>query len=451
MNWPAYPEYKYSGIDWLGQVPGHWSMSKLGYESWVRARLGWKGLKADEYIEDGIAFLSTPNIRKREIDFENVDRITDERFLESPEIILRVGDVLLAKDGSTLGSANLVRHLPEPTTVNGSIAVLTPGQAFDSGYLFHLVLSSLIQSRIQMLKGGMGVPHLFQDDIRRFDVPIPPLEEQVLISSFLDLETAKIDALIDKQNQLITTLREDRTATITHAVTKGLNPNAEMKDSGVKSLGQIPEDWQSVPLKRLIVKIDQGVSPQAYAELADAESWGVLKSGCVNGGVFADRQHKKLPDEFEFDPKIIVREGDLLVCRASGSPSLVGSAAIVRVLRYQLILSDKIFRIVPDAATSSRYLEWVMNSRVYRQYVLGAISGAEGLANNLPSSELRAFVFPAPPATVQLQISEYLDSECARVDALIAKATEVIDTLREYRSALTTAAVTGIIDVREAA
>lgn len=296
-----------------------------------------------------------------------------------------------------------------------------------------------------------GLANLNSTIIGQALITVPPLGEQDSILSFLDRETAKIDALIDKQDQLMATLREDRTATVTHAVTKGLQPDAEMKDSGVEWLGQIPEDWRSVPLKRLIVKIEQGVSPQAYAELADSESWGVLKSGCVNGGVFADVQHKKLPKDFEFDPKIIVRKGDLLVCRASGSPSLVGSTAIVKDLRYQLILSDKIFRIVPDSANSSRYLEWVMNSRVYRQQVLGAISGAEGLANNLPSSELRGFLFPNPPLTEQLQIAEHLDDVCAQIDALIAKSNKVIASLGEYRSALITAAVTGKIDVRETA
>lgn len=200
-------------------------------------------------------------------------------------------------------------------------------------------------------------------------------------------------------------------------------------------------------MKRLVARVDQGVSPQAYAELAD-DGWGVLKSGCVNGGVFRDTEHKKLPFDFVIDGGIAVRPGDLLVCRASGSPNLVGSAAIVRTLRYQLILSDKTFRIVVNQHCDASYLEWAMNARPYREQVHGAISGAEGLASNLPLSALRSFLFVVPPLTEQEEIVAYLNNRCAKVDALIAKSTEMIDMLRGYRAALITDAVTGKIDVR---
>ena len=136
MSFPRYPKYKDSGVAWLGEVPEHWEISRLGFESWVRARLGWKGLKAEEYVDDGYAFLSTPNIKDRDIDFENVNFITQERYDESPEIKLNEGDVLLAKDGSTLGTVNVVRKLPRPTTVNSSIAVITPHERLTGVYLY---------------------------------------------------------------------------------------------------------------------------------------------------------------------------------------------------------------------------------------------------------------------------------------------------------------------------
>jgi type I restriction enzyme S subunit len=131
-------------VEWLGEVPEHWETSRLGFESWVRARLGWKGLKAEEYVDDGFAFLSTPNIKGTEIDFENVNFIGQHRFDESPEIKLREGDVLLAKDGSTLGTVNIVRALPRPTTVNSSIAVITPNARLSGVFLYYLFESSYI-------------------------------------------------------------------------------------------------------------------------------------------------------------------------------------------------------------------------------------------------------------------------------------------------------------------
>nr|WP_243687775.1 restriction endonuclease subunit S [Methanobacterium formicicum] len=117
---------KDSGVEWIGEIPESWEIGRMGADCTVKARLGWRGLKASEYVNEGYIFLSTPNIKNNEIDFENVNYITPERYFESPEIMLDVGDVLLAKDGSTLGISNVVRYLPVPATVNSSIAVIKP-------------------------------------------------------------------------------------------------------------------------------------------------------------------------------------------------------------------------------------------------------------------------------------------------------------------------------------
>jgi type I restriction enzyme S subunit len=165
-----YAAYQASGHEWIGAIPQHWAKARLGDVTTVKARLGWKGLKAEEYVENGYAFLATPNLKGRHIDFENVNYITEERYEESPEIMLQEGDVLVAKDGSTLGISNIVRTLPRPATVNGSIAVIRPKAGIDSVFLYYFFQSHLTQSTIQRLKDGMGVPHLFQADLRKFSV-----------------------------------------------------------------------------------------------------------------------------------------------------------------------------------------------------------------------------------------------------------------------------------------
>jgi type I restriction enzyme S subunit len=211
---------KDSGVDWLGQIPAHWEVFKLGALCSVKARLGWKGLKASEYVDEGYIFLATPNIKGEKIDFENVNYITAGRYFESPEIMLEVGDVLIAKDGSTLGITNVIRQLPAPATVNSSIAVIRPKpRTFDSVYLYYFLASEFTQSVIQQMKDGMGVPHLFQADLRKFIVLTPSLEEQQLIANYLDKETAKIDRLISKVQDGVEKLKEYRTALISAAVT----------------------------------------------------------------------------------------------------------------------------------------------------------------------------------------------------------------------------------------
>lgn len=363
------------------------------------------------------------------------------------------GDVLMAKVTPCFenGKAALMQSLSRKHGFGSTeITTLRAREGLDPAFLHYLVRSDHFrQASIASMTGAGGLKRVPDEHIRSFETLVPPETEQREITNFLDRETAKIDSLIDKQEQLIATLREDRAATITQAITKGLDQSVEMHRTGIAVMDAIPSHWSVRKLKHLVERFEQGVSPQASAELA-TEGWGVLKSGCVNGGVFRDIEHKKLPRDFEFDGRLAVAVGDLLVCRASGSSNLVGSAAIVQEIRYQLILSDKIFRLTPSGGSLLGYLEWAMNARPYREQVLGAISGAEGLANNLPLSSLRNFWFAVPPIAEQQEIARFLGERCTKIDLLIAKSTAMIETLREYRSALITNAVTGKIDVREA-
>lgn len=207
------------GVEWISEIPKHWNKSSLGFECSVKARLGWKGLKAEEYVDDGYIFLATPNLKGAEIDFENVNYITRERYDESPEIMLEVGDVLVTKDGSTTGTANVVRALPAPATVNSSIAVLRTRGRMDSLYLYYFFVSTYIQNVIKRMQGGMGVPHLFQADLRKFDVVVPPVEEQREIVAYIESKLPKFDLLMEKAYQEVGLLIERRTALISAAVT----------------------------------------------------------------------------------------------------------------------------------------------------------------------------------------------------------------------------------------
>jgi len=177
-------------------------------------------LKSDEYVDDGYVFLSTPNIKNKDIDFENVNYITKERYEESPEIMLEEGNVLLVKDGSTLGITNIVRSLPRPSTVNSSIGVLKiKSKDISPDFLYWYLSGHYIQNIIQRIKGGMGVPHLFQSDIKKFFVLLPSRDEQEIISKFVNKETSKLDLITEKHHERIRLLKEYRQSFISSAVT----------------------------------------------------------------------------------------------------------------------------------------------------------------------------------------------------------------------------------------
>ena len=198
-------EMKDSGVEWLGKIPKNWNVTRIGYESWIRARLGWKGLKAEEYVLDGHPFLSAYNIIQNKISWDQLNYITDERYFESPEIMLKKGDIVLVKDGAGIGKCAKIDNLPHGTaTTNGSLAVITPTFGkLDYNYLYFYLQSAMFQNYILRIMNGMGVPHLSQEELRKIKIPFPPIDEQIEIAKYLEKKQSDIDmAILEKIKQL---------------------------------------------------------------------------------------------------------------------------------------------------------------------------------------------------------------------------------------------------------
>lgn len=439
----SYPEYRDTGVEWLTTVPKHWANSTLGFDCSVKARLGWKGLKAEEYVDSGYIFLATPNIKGEEIDFDDVNYITKERYDESPEIMLEEGDVLVTKDGSTTGTTALVRRLPAPATVNSSIAVLRSFGRLDSSYMFYFFTSEYTQNVITRMRGGMGVPHLFQADLRKFFVVAPPLEEQTQIAKFLDYETAKIDALIDKQQQLIALLKEKRQAVISHAVTKGLNPDAPMKDSGVEWLGEVPAHWTTVCLK-YFSRVQGGYAFKS--ELFGQVGIPVVRIGDIGrAGQVAVKGCKRVSQDsavglgaFEVSP------GDILMAMTGAT---IGKAGRVPEGEPAL-LNQRVgaFRL-KGSALEHEFLWHVLATDAYQEHVWLTADG--GAQPNISDTGMLNYRVVLPPIDEQKEVVEFLESRLPKLDALDAAAVAQIELLQERRTALISAAVTGKIDVRD--
>jgi type I restriction enzyme S subunit len=194
---------KDSGIEWIGEIPSEWESVKLKYCTYIRARLGWKGLKADEYVDEGYPLLSAFNIINNKLDFSDVNYINQFRYDESPEIKLSIDDILLVKDGAGIGKCAIVEELPIPSTPNGSLAVVTITNHLYPKFLYYYFLSKMFQKYIDRIKDGMGVPHLFQSDLREIEIVISSLDEQREIVTYLDQKCAEIDTLIEKKTSLL--------------------------------------------------------------------------------------------------------------------------------------------------------------------------------------------------------------------------------------------------------
>lgn len=213
-------EMKDSGIDGARITPSHWKTTRLCYECYIRARLGWRGLKADEYVEEGYAFISAFNIQNGKLVWTPLNYITKERFDESPEIKLHTGDVLIVKDGAGVGKCARVDELPMGGTApNSSIAVITPSENQDYRYVCYYLQSSVFNNFVLLLYNGMGVPHLTQEIMSKIKILVPPLKEQMEISDYLDTKCAEIDTIVEIKKAQLATLDEYKKSLIFEYVT----------------------------------------------------------------------------------------------------------------------------------------------------------------------------------------------------------------------------------------
>ncbi len=209
-----------SGIEWIDSIPNHWKIKRLIFSAYIRARLGWKGLKADEYTSEGHPFLSAVNIQNDKLVWEDLNFINDNRYDESPEIKLELGDLLLVKDGAGIGKCAVVDQLPYGTaTTNSSLGVITPYPELNSMYLYYFFESAIFQNYISRIKNGMGVPHLTQGNLKNIMVVIPPYCEQEAIVAYLDKKCSNLDSIILKKQALIDKLAEYKKSLIYEVVT----------------------------------------------------------------------------------------------------------------------------------------------------------------------------------------------------------------------------------------
>lgn len=213
-------EMKDSGDRWIGLFPSSWTTRRLNFSSWIRARLGWKGLKASEYVDNGYPFLSAFNIVNDKIKWENLNFINKYRYDESPEIKLSVGDILLVKDGAGIGKCARIDELPcGESTANGSLAVITANYFVDYRYLYYFMISKSFKDHTELLINGMGVPHFTQGEMKKIVIPIPPKSEQQAIVAYLDKQMQRFDSAITNCQRQIALLQERKQIIINEVVT----------------------------------------------------------------------------------------------------------------------------------------------------------------------------------------------------------------------------------------
>jgi type I restriction enzyme S subunit len=392
-----------------------WIRTRVDRVATVNARIGWKALTASEYQPEGYVFLSTPNIKSSIIDFENVNYITAYRYEESPELKLMTGDVLLVKDGMTLGITNVVRQLPRPATVNGSIAVLRPFPlTIEPRFLRYSLAGSVTQGLIQELKDGMDILHLFQRDIKKLPIDLPPLDEQQRIADFLDVEAARIDQLVRLRE-----LQVDRLAEALRSEAGRINPN-----------------WQMLPLRRIVDSVQTGTTPAEILLPADPDNVPWYTPTALGGNLDLDEAEKSVSkDDFAAVPRF-----------PAGSILIVGigeSLGKVADLNHAATGNQQLTAIKISNSVDRRFVLWRLFAaqeeiRAWAQYSRVRI---------LNNEVLKSFRIPVPERKEQVDIRQGLDQRLIEFIEFRDAAARFSQLASERRQTLITAAVTGEITI----
>jgi type I restriction enzyme S subunit len=422
-KYKTYPEYKDSGVEWLGKIPEDWSVKKLKFICNVET--GSKN--TEDSIDDGLYpfFVRSQTIEK--INSVGADC----------EAVLTAGD--------GVGVGKVFHYYNGKFDFHQRVYMLSQFSQVLGRFVYYYLSNNFYKVALEG-NAKSTVDSLRMPQFLNFEFSLPCIDVQEKIVSFLDHETAKIDLLINKQKKLIELLKEKRQAVISHAVTKGLNPNVPMRDSGIEWLGEIPEGWSSSKVKYLTLLVNRGMSPD-YSE--EETELPIINQASLGWNYF-DRSKFKYhnPNSALYRERWVTDTGDILI--NSTGTGTVGRAAIVTNREKNIFFDSHITRIRLDINKCHyNFIYYQFVSKEFQnQMILFMVSGSTNQIE-LSRNDLREYQLFCPPLTEQIQISDFLDNETAKIDLLIDKTNKAIELAQERRAALISAAVTGKIDVRD--
>ena len=441
MSLPRYPEYKDSGVEWLGTVPAHWDAWKIRHAFGKVGSGTTPPSDASEwYLGGTIPWVTTGELRETVVK-ETAKYITQAAVEKFSALRLHPkGSLAIAMYGATIGRLGI---LGVDATTNQACCVLSSPQELTVRFVFYWLLG-FKQQIIDLYASGGGQPNISQETISSLRIPAPNMEEQAAIATFLDHETGKIDALIAEQEKLIALLAEKRQATISHAVTKGLNPDVPMKDSGVAWLGEVPAHW-AVKKMKWVAEMESGHTPDkkvpAYWDEGDIPWVSLNDTGFLKDNDYiSETAYNVTQQGIEnssarlLPPRVVVFSRD----------ATIGRCAIT----------------TRPMAVSQHFIAWVCGDSIVPEYLLLRLRSMTQELDRLTSGatlktigmpDVRTLVTPVPPLEEQRAIIDFISSASEKLDALSAEAQCAAELLKERRVALISAAVTGKIDVRKAA
>ena len=422
IGFKKYTILKNSGILWVGDIPDHWEVKK--FKHFYASSMGNTILKEDLSDEATIPVYSAT---------EYVEILG---YIDNPNVLLHREDFIIPARGNSIGHVKLVEDKCTCTQTTIYARRRYPGRINSSFvYWYQIGLRKKLYEY-----NNTAIPQLTVRQVKDNPILVPSMDEQRMISTFLDQETARIDALIQKKERMIELLKEKRIALITQAVTKGLDPNVPMKESGIEWLGEVPEHWEVKKLKYLGKSlIGLTYSPE---EIVFEDGTLVLRASNIQNSTLSLGRDDDVSVVTKIPNELMVVEDDILICSRNGSKALIGKAAIIGSdVNATFGAFMTVFR-----SRFNRFIIWVLHSSMFSSLCSGYVTST---INQLTQDDLNNIAIPLPPDNELKEITKHLEKESYFIDKLIIKADRSISLLREYRASLIYHAVTGKIDLRD--
>jgi type I restriction enzyme, S subunit len=434
----SYPSYRDSGVEWIGKIPGHWNKKRLKHL--VLYKNGYSFSSDDFSFEGQVAVIRIGDINDK-IDFDKCIKLPMSFLEKFSGFIVKKNDVLVALTGATIGKSCKYNY-DKPSLLNQRVCLLKNNNELLDQYLYYYVKSEIFIIYILYNCYGGGQDNIGREEILNMIITHPPLPEQKQIANFLDYKTELIDILIDKTKKKIELLKEKRTALINHCATKGLNPDVEMKDSGIEWIGKIPKHWGLSKLKFKINGIKDGTHG-SFKRIDDG--FPLLSSKNVHyDGIRINENESHISHE---DHLGIIRngypaKGDILI-------TIVGTIgrSCVYELNKPLSFQRSVCFLRPNESLNPYFLHYCSISNFFliqlENYINKSAQGGVYLGN------LKEIIIPSISLEEEHEIVNFLDEQTQKIDNIIEKENNRIELLKEYRKSLISEVVTGKIDVRD--
>ena len=432
-----YPEYKASGIDWLGGVPAHWDMWRL--KNWVSVN------------EEVLPETTDPSYEFNYIEIGAVSsgRLLGEptkiRFANAPSRarrVVRAGDTIISTVRTYLKAVWFAGEGEDDLICSTGFAVLTPRNGTSPKFVSYLAQSDFFTERVTAESIGTAYPAIAEGKLSSFRIPIPPLDEQTAIVRYLDHADERINRAISAKERLIELLTEQHQATIHQAVTRGLDPNVRLKDSGAEWLGDVPEHWEVRRLKSVgSIRYGLGQPPREALN-----GLPLIRATNVERGRITDNDMLYVdPEDVPKGRDAILTAGEIIVVRSgayTADSAIVPNCYDGAVTGYDMVVTAM-------ASIRPEFLAFTLLSTYLRDHQL-IVASTRSAQPHLNAEELGTSILLLPPVAEQAAIVRHLDKATVAIDTAIDTTQRQIDLLREYRTRLIADVVTGQVDVRGA-